>query len=289
MGVDHDVFFEQFRNNLGALSAVEPEAMPFWKMRCKQLIEDSLAGDRFNFLRWPSISEISPNEGASLIYRHCYLALRHNQLWRSRWFNLTRELKLGHPHDFSLDLGTSPLLVQHAFHLLLHNKLTKKSLTDCKVVVEFGGGYGSFCRLLFRAGFKGLYLLYDLPHMIELQRFYLRCAGFNELAPAEASMDGHTGICLLASSRMLMQALQYWEGRGVRIAFVATWSLSESPMDVRRAIVPNLHRLATDYLLSYQPIWCEINNEAYFADFCKQRCDLTWTKFDVPGSVYLLS
>src|SRR5208283_594438 len=40
-------------------------------------------------------------------------------------------------------------------------------------VFEFGGGYGSFCRLLKNAGFGGLHATYDLPHVFHIQRLYL--------------------------------------------------------------------------------------------------------------------
>jgi hypothetical protein len=68
---------------------------------------------------------------------------------------LTRDSKLGRPQDFTLDMGTSPILIQHAFHLLHYEDCTKTPFLDCDMIFEVGGGYGSFCRLLEAAGFGG--------------------------------------------------------------------------------------------------------------------------------------
>jgi hypothetical protein len=39
-------------------------------------------------------------------------------------------------------------------------------------VIEFGGGYGSLCRLFFNQQFKGQYVLFDLPPFSALQHFF---------------------------------------------------------------------------------------------------------------------
>ena len=40
-------------------------------------------------------------------------------------------------------------------------------------ILEIGGGYGNFCRLLMKRGFAGSYVIYDLPEFLQLQEWYL--------------------------------------------------------------------------------------------------------------------
>jgi hypothetical protein len=47
--------------------------------------------------------------------------------------------------------------------------------TDC--IIEFGGGFGSMCRLVHALGFRGQHIIFDLPPVWALQRYYLRLHG----------------------------------------------------------------------------------------------------------------
>ena len=52
-----------------------------------------------------------------------------------------------------------------------------RDLSSSGVIVEFGGGYGSMCRLLHKLGFSGQYFIYDLPEFVALQRYFLKSIG----------------------------------------------------------------------------------------------------------------
>ncbi len=55
-----------------------------------------------------------------------YQELRNSRDWSEHWFPLTRETKVGCPKDYDQDFGTSPILVQHAYHLFRYRKSTGK-------------------------------------------------------------------------------------------------------------------------------------------------------------------
>ena len=286
---DHNEIYQKFLRETEANNADERLATPHYLRRCQQIKEEARTRNRFDFLRWPSFEDFSAPE--SWIPSACYDDLRRNPEWGKRWFRLTRESKIGTPKDFSRDFGTSPILIQHAYHLLRYETATNKSLLNCDVIFEVGGGYGSFCKLLRNAGFSGLHVIYDLPHMSSIQRLYLTLSGFTEV-PRE-KMSQREGFCLLADE-YLDNAFNFFKSGNSRVGFVATWSLSETPMSVRERIFPRFYQVCDQYLIAYQPAWEGVNNVNYFSAFPNFRPELNWLKEDMPRlvqppSVYLFA
>jgi hypothetical protein len=253
---------------------------------CRQIQYDADTCDRFEFLRWPSLNNFSvPEEWIPQIW---YTTLLINPCWSTKWFPLTRDTKVGRPKDFSLDFGTSPILVQQAYHLLRYESATGHSLVDCDIIFEVGGGYGSFCRLLKNAGFNGLHIIYDLPHVAAIQRLYLGASGFDEVPQVEVSQRNHHGFCLV-SDDALNSAFNILAACKLRIGFVATWSLSEFPLGARERVLPRFLDICSQYLIAYQPHFFGVNNEEYFDTWREQRPELGWQKEDVPPSFYLFA
>ncbi|AWN48660.1 hypothetical protein DK419_21770 [Methylobacterium terrae] len=279
MPYDHGAIYRRFLDEI-ASTAVGPEtATAFWREQGRLIAADARVGSPHDFLRWPSLEPFSAPE--SWIPQACYDALRDRPDWASRWFPLTRDTKVGGPKDYGRDLGTSPILVQHAYHLMRYEQDTGRALTECDVIVEIGGGYGSFCRLLRNAGFEGLHVIYDLPHVSAIQRLYLGLSGFTEVSPAQVARRTRHGVCLVTDDGLdaVHAALA---DQGLTVGFVATWSLSEAPMSVRDRIFPRFHPLCTRYLIAYQPYWDRIDNGAYFGALCRDRPDLTWRTEQMP-------
>jgi hypothetical protein len=170
---------------------------------------------------------------------------------------------------------------------------TAKSLLDCDVIFEIGGGYGSFCRLLRNAGFAGLHMIYDLPHVSAIQRLYLSLSGFTEVPCEAAPAPGCHRFCLIADEQ-LDAAFRVLSERKLNFGFVATWSLSETPMSVRDRIFPRFHQVCTRYLIAFQPTWEGIGNADYFDSVRRSRPELDWRtgampRVIVPPSVYLFA
>jgi hypothetical protein len=285
---NHNENFENFKKNLRARQNENQISMPHWTRRRNEIVRDALVGSRFDFLRWPSLAEISPAESTEKIYTQCYKTLCQSPDWNSKWFKLTRENKLGRPQDLALDMGTSPILIQHAFHLLHYERCTKVPFLDCDMIFEVGGGYGSFCRLLRAAGFRGLHIIYDLPEVSEVQRLFLRCSGIPELETNAIRERESSGFCLLTDSNLEL-ALNYCEKRSPRLAFVATWSLSEAPIVVRNRLFPRLHRTVVKYLISYEQTWEGLDNDRYFDEFRHNSLVQSWVRSELPGSRYLIA
>ena len=172
---------------------------------------------------------------------------------------------------------SSPLLVQHGYHVIRLLEATELDLSALRIVVDFGGGYGSFFRLLRNLGYRERYLIWDIPVMCALQRFYLR-----NLFPEGTSREPPGNLEWLVSGAseapQTVGALTAAQGASL---FVATWSLSETPLAVREAITPALEGFS-HVLCAYQRTFGGIDNTAYFAELAGRLPQFRWVHAECP-------
>ncbi len=133
-------------------------------------------------------------------------------------------------------------------------------MVDADLIVEFGGGCGGLCRLLHRLGFRGAYVIFDLPEVSALQRFYLGHQAL-AVAPPDDVLPSR-GVVTIADPARLATLLRE-RPRG-RAAFIACWSLGESPLDLRARLLPLVEGF-DDFLIGYTERFIDIDNHAGFA------------------------
>jgi hypothetical protein len=181
---------------------------------------------------------------------------------------------------------TSPLLVQHGYHLVRLLEATDLDLATLRLVVDFGAGYGSFFRLLRNLGYRERYLIWDLPVMCALQRFYVRNVfptgpGGQPPGNLEWLVSGDPAAATTVSS----QCAEHQPS-----LFIATWSLSETPLAVRERIAPALAGF-THVLCAYQRNFGEHDNVQYFQTLEKSLPGFDWLHAECPifhGNFYLI-
>lgn len=254
-------------------------------VRLEQLVA---CDDPRRFLRWDVIQK------TMFITQAGYVAPELKQLqrrvdWHDRWERTIRESPAGHPVPYWRYPQSSGNCIQHAYHWARFEEMTGLSMNDTDFIFEFGGGYGSMCRLAYRLGFKGRYLLYDLASYSALQQFYLRLTEANLVSP-ESFTQGQNGILCLSDLEVLKRVLSN-RGSPQNPVFVATWSLSESPLDLRK-IVLDMVSSFNAFLIGYQARFSEVDNVAFFQQWCQSRCDVEWKDVLVEhlprGSRYLM-
>ena len=173
------------------------------------------------------------------------------------WKQIIKEEETGSPSLLPWDMSTSGTAVKHALHIAKFQDETGLQIKDMEHIFEFGGGYGSMRRLIHRIDFKGDYLIYDMPIMSALQRFYLgsleietRCVDRLEIAKDHvARFDPEKSI------------------------FIATSSLNEVPLDLRENVRKMLHEFK-GILISFSHKLRNIDNLCYFtgwAEFMDHR------------------
>lgn len=195
--------------------------------------------------------------------------LRLSAEWESRWKPALDEDRAGLPTPFRGYSRSSATLIHHAYHIFRFEAATGRKISDFETVVEFGGGYGSMLRLIERLGFSGKYHIHDLPELGALQRF------FHESVRAEGWTGGAGGQRLTASfSSRREDALRELSDPESTL-FIATWSLSETPLEVREEWRPTLARFSW-FLIGFQEVFEGMNNRAWFAELTASRPDVRW-------------
>jgi hypothetical protein len=233
--------------------------------------------DPQQFLRWGVIRETMCIEHAG--YAALELShLRSRRDWAERWAKAIIENDIGQPLRSAADATTSDTLLTHAYHVAMLEEKTACRADALELVVEFGGGYGSMCRLFRNLGFAGVYMILDLPAFSALQRFYLAANGYSL----------HNTV-LLSDPGIFADTVREYRAEG-RSAFVGTWSVSETSNALRTKVLDAV----TDFeyfLFGYQAAFDEMDNAAWFAGWCDAHPQVNWVNWlakHLPDSNYYL-
>jgi hypothetical protein len=270
-----DALVAELRRRIAGLGVPPPGAdLPserIWRRFVEQFRDVVVREDPRAFLRWPTIAK------AMFVGNHPYLAielaaLRARRDWHQRWRPALRESPAGHPVPFWALPWSSGNLIHHAYHLAQFEARTGRPAERYPAVFEFGGGYGSMCRLFHQLGFSGHYVIYDLPEFSALQSFYLGSLGL-PLVDADRLAEADRGVTCVSDPEALARALRWAEAR--RALFVATWSLSEAPASVREPMMPAVAECA-GVLIAYWRTFGEMDNHEYFARWTARHPEFTW-------------
>ncbi|HEY1891591.1 MAG TPA: hypothetical protein VGG63_14355 [Steroidobacteraceae bacterium] len=243
------------------------------------------AGGADGFLRLPPVAKtVHPRiRGRSRDYLHY---LFESARFSAEIQRALSESPVGRPLVNPYYPLSSPLLVQHGYHLLRLLEATDLDLAKLRVVVDFGAGYGSFFRLLRNLGYRERYLIWDLPVMCALQRFYLR-----NVFPTGPGGQPPGNLEWLDSGEPAAAAVV---GRNCAAhqasLFIATWSLSETPLAVRERIAPLLAGFS-HILCAYQRSFGQHDNVQYFQSLEKSLPGFAWQHAECPiyrGNFYLI-
>ncbi|NIP71117.1 MAG: hypothetical protein GTO04_18720 [Planctomycetales bacterium] len=235
-----------------------------------------LSDDPRRFLRWDVVTETmfviyAPYISTELKY------LRRLPQWETCWQSAITESRVGSPIPYIFYSTSSANLIHHAYHVAQFEEKTKAPVREMDFVFEFGGGYGSMCRLFHNLGFRGTYVIFDYPAVSALQKYYLHAL---ELPVAQCWDDAESNggiacvsdLCEVESRLVKRSAGNATAGS----LFLATWSLSESPFDVRRRITSLMpaFRFAS---IAYQDAFGEVDNVLFFKEWISDCANLSWS------------
>lgn len=256
------------RGAFAALPALadKRDGEPRWLSNNRRLHELVLDDDPRRFLTWDVIQRTMVTGDAEFIGTE--LAFVRAARDRARWDAAMCETPVGQPSPSPLYRESSGNLIHYAYHLRQFEANTGVTVEDHDVVFEFGGGYGGLCRLAHNLGFSGRYIIYDFPRFSHLQSFYLQSAGIPVVEPGSS----RPGAQCVSDAAMLTRALSGTRGRQM---FIATWSLSEAPIDIREQILPLVERFDS-FLIAYQGLFEGNDNVKFFADWSHRMAGVRW-------------
>lgn len=133
------------------------------------------------------------------------------------------------PKAMTWEFDTSHNSIHHLYHMARFKRSMEKDVSESKRVIEWGGGYGNFCKLIasFPSSKLETYTIIDLPAISTLQWVYLSSV-FGEESVNIVDDDNPVteGKINLISSPNLEKVDSDYD------LFISTWALSESPMEM---------------------------------------------------------
>ncbi|MHC4519080.1 MAG: hypothetical protein ACYTAS_10855 [Planctomycetota bacterium] len=243
--------------------------------------------DPRQFLRWRVVSSTMSAKYPEYADPE-FESLKARSDWESRWSEAIREAAAGHPLPYYRHPSSSANLIHQAYHVAEFERELHRDITQTKLILEFGGGYGCMCRLLHRLGYTGGYVIFDLPEFSEMQRFYLESVGLNVHGADRLKTLEQGIVCTsdLYSLRGVLANSPVHEGA----TFIATWSISETPLQMRGEILSAVGDFG-NFLIAYQHRFAGIDNLASFEDWRNTLDDVRWHRWEIPhmrGSSYMM-
>jgi hypothetical protein len=165
---------------------------------------------------------------------------------------LLADEQFGSPNCSYLFPQSSTLNIQHVYHLLEIRRHLDVNFESLESIFEFGGGYGNLARLVIKSGFKGRYTIFDFQLMGALQKYYLS----RSISTAD-KINTFKFISNIDDNSLNMV--------GGNFLFIATWSMSESPIELRKIIFEKILQSANYIYITFQKDWHDVDNFAYFS------------------------
>ena len=249
-----------FRGALPVLASGCSEAEKVWVDNRNQLRDLVLREDPREFLRWDVIV-YTMYVGDARCIRQELKHLKRSSKWNTCWKTLIEESSVGNPRRSAMFPRSSGNVIHHTYHLCQLEEKTGIKIGNLGLVLEFGGGYGSMCRLIHKLGFSGRYVIVDLPEFSALQRFYLQLVGVPICPMDSAEKNGAITVSDVHSIAKYIPA-----SFTSKSAFIATWSISETPLEVRQSIMALVSQFDV-FLIAYQERFHDVDNVSFFANW----------------------
>ena len=199
------------------------------------------------------------------VHNRLFLLTYLNELKRSKnwlfWKKLITEVKIGNPVRYFLYPKSSGNKIFQTYHIKKYTDFLKTSLKSFDVIFEFGGGYGNLANTFQKINKNCKYIVFDTPEVNLLQYYYLKK---NNVNVSFYDQKKKNRVLLLHNLNKFKKLANKFKNK--KILFVANWSLSETPLSLRKKIFPIIN-LFDFQLISYQSKFEDINNIKYFEIF----------------------
>ena len=270
---------EQLRSKFRNFAPIEtletqPSSEKTWNNNLTQLRVDIFKKDPRKFLRWKVVGRTMYVRSPSYLSKELGY-LKHRNNWQSRWKNVLAESKAGHPLPYWRFRRSSGNLIHQAHHIANFEEYTKIDISKVDNIIEFGGGYGCAARLIHQLGFQGKYLILDLPDFSALQEFYLKSAE-QPIITDNSFEKSKTGILCISDMALFKDILRDQIDFTSSI-FIATWSLSETPISLRKEFWREVSECSA-FLISSQSHYQEVDNIEYFQNLSESNNQIKWTR-----------
>lgn len=271
----------ELRSNVRAYLEKKTATTEEWQKWLDELCENILTNDPRSFLKWREIIYTMFTYG----YKNEFDRIKESPYWK-KWEHALKEDKTGMPIPYEYYLKSSGNLIHHAYSFYQLAEHFEIEPASANRIFEFGGGYGSFCRFLYRLGFTGNYIIYDFPVLNFLQEYFLKSIPLNLNFSHEPILKRRTVSLVNEYSGFINDPYEITDCD----IFIALWSLSECPIKLLDEIFSKIKN-PNYFLLSYQTDFSGIDNEAYFKGIQQRFNNYRWHHYPLqhmPDNYYLI-
>jgi len=245
---------DELKAAFAALPLMEPvkpaHTWAFWAWDLRQNVQNNEPTD---FLNWPGVV------GTMFVGNAPYIKNELSDLPFEYLVNL-EDPGIGNPNLYEIDENVKPSgnLIHQAYHLSQWEEKTQRHISDIDTIVEVGGGYGAMALIVHRLGFKGRYIILDLPEFSLLQQYYLSNVGVDWIG-----LEFYSEIYEHFNADLL----------------IGLYSLNEMPLKERARIIQLCP--AKSYLIAYGASWGGIDNGAWAREFMAWP-GYVWHNWNIP-------
>jgi hypothetical protein len=247
-----------------------------WTENNKRLKYLVLNDNPENFLQWDVVARTMVVGNADYIQTELDYILNMPNI--ERWETAIIENNIGNPTIYPNYTNSSGNLIHHAYHCALFENITSGNLKNYDIIFEFGGGYGGMARLVHNLGFKGKYIIFDFPEFSALQKYFLKSLGIEILKKVDLNSE-KSGVILVSDIDELHNLISSIDSNA-KSMFIATWSISETPVAFRKKILPLLNNFEA-FLIAYQGFFEGNNNEEYFSRWISEMNQYNWHQMKI--------
>ena len=245
------------------------EVLEAWNDNRRLLRKMILENDPRNFLNWKVIQN-------TMFYEPDIKELKYIKKYKN--FDILKkaiiESKIGNPKPFYALKCSSGNLIHHAYSLLqCFDNI--EDIKDYSRIIEFGGGYGSMCRLCYNLGFNKEYIIFDLEEFNLLQKYFLKSIGLNNIKLNQSK--GNNNFVGLINNLQIMENI--CRKNNGKTLCISTWSISEVSLELRDKIFDII--APNTYLIVYQNYFNGIDNITYFKKFRLIRNNYKWDDYEI--------
>ena len=201
-----------------------PQISTSWARFESELRHNLLNSDFESFLRWSVVEQTMSVPPTSPWVKFELQYLRKHPDWHTKWKAALVDSAVGNPRPYRRFPSASANLIHQAYQISHFESTTGMAIVDYGSILEIGGGFGAACRLINRLGGTRRYEIFDLPTLSVLQNLYLTAVGL-----IDPFVDEDVRVRTVSTTG-------YDAGPEPSHApelLIASWSLSETPMQFR--------------------------------------------------------
>lgn len=276
------ILIDEIRQEVGEIEVktveLDSKAHENWANNMNQLKNLILTENIDFFLQWAVIKRTMYVDKALYIFKELKF-LKNLPDFNLRWKNYLIESSVGNPNCYKRLLNSSSNLVHQTYHIAMWENTLGKKIEGTDLILEFGGGYGALCKLIHSMSFKKKYVIFDLAIFSKLQKYYLKSLNLPVLEYEEFIL-AKSGIICVSEFKILQKIIDNSNVSLSDSLFIASWSLSETSMDVRNSFMPLIKKF-NSFFIGYQPYFGEVDNNDYFDNFKKILININWKTIDI--------